>query len=288
VNESSATTEIDFGLDDMMPDASAEPAAVTTRPAAGDPDHNLEDWATQQLSKPIATSATVGVAFDIETGPQDDEALRALYTEPTFEEFAESCDKRWKPETVTAKYEESKGKGFEAFRDKAALSPLTGRIVAIGMLVLPAVDPFIAGSNVVCDATEKPILVDFWKQVQDWLDKKLTIVGHNIFSFDLPFLTMRSRFHSVDIPVDVVRFGGRYPSWNSRFVDTMQVVAFGDNHRFTKLDALAKFFGVGAKTEGVSGKDFAKLWTEDHARACEYLTNDVKITAAVAKKLMVF
>jgi hypothetical protein len=65
----------------------------------------------------------------------------------------------------------------------------------------------------------------------------------------------------------------------------MQVVAFGDSHRFTKLDALAKFFGVGQKTEGVSGKDFAKLWVEDHGKACEYLRNDVKITAAVARKL---
>ena len=55
--------------------------------------------------------------------------------------------------------------------------------------------------------------------------------------------------------------------------------------QFTSLNKLAEFFGVGAKTEGVSGKDFAKLWAEDHAKAVEYLSNDINLTVAVAKAM---
>ena len=271
----STDLEIDFGLDDILPE---------TDSPAPDPAHNLDDWAAQQLSKPPSQGFA---AFDIETSPQSDEALRKLYTEPTFEEFAESCDRRWKPDTVAAKYKEQEGKGFEAFRDRAALSPLTGRVVAIGWTADNLCQPQIIGSNVVCDATEKPMLVDFWELLKGWLDSKLTIVTHNGFGFDLPFLIMRSRYHNIDIPVDLMRSTGRYVNWNPLLIDTMQVVAFGDGRRFTKLDALAKFFGVGGKIEGVSGKDFHKLWQSDHAKACEYLRNDVAITAAVAKKLAV-
>jgi hypothetical protein len=57
---------------------------------------------------------------------------------------------------------------------------------------------------------------------------------------------------------------------------------------YVKLDLLAKFFGVGAKTEGVKGADFAKLWfgtKEEHAKAVEYHKNDLVITAAVARKM---
>src|ERR1017187_5626002 len=113
-------TEIDFGLDELPEIEQDKPAA-----AAPDPDHNLEDWAAAQLSK-----GTGGAVFDIETGGLADEELRKLYTEPTFEDFAANCDSRWKPETVAAKFEDSKAGAWAKFVDRAALSPLTGRVVA--------------------------------------------------------------------------------------------------------------------------------------------------------------
>ena len=110
-------------------------------------------------------------------------------------------------------------------------------------------------------------------------------MGHNIFSFDLPFLFMRSRLLRVEVPTGIVRIGGRYPDWNPKFCDTLVAAAFGDRAKFTNLNKLARFFGVGAKTEGVSGKDFAKLWADDHAKAVEYLSNDINLTVAVAKAM---
>ena len=70
--------EIDFGLEDIFGDA---------------PVGELEQWAAEQLmSKPSNLETKVGAAFDIETGTLDEDELRAMYAEPTWEEFSASCD----------------------------------------------------------------------------------------------------------------------------------------------------------------------------------------------------
>ena len=229
----------------------------------------------------------MSVVFDIETGPLSEEDLRKLYIEPTWEEFSVSCDQRWKEDTKKAKFEEAKVGGWAKFVDKAALDWATGRVVAIGYKEgSESVVILGTGAEPPFRATEAEMLNEFWCSCQDWIDEKQPIIGHNIFFFDLPFLTMRSVVNGVEVPPDVVTMGGRFPAWHRLFIDTMQVVGFGKSgsQAFTKLDKLGKFFGLGGKTEGVSGGDFHKLWfgsPEDHARAIEYLTRDVELTAAV-------
>jgi hypothetical protein len=73
------------------------------------------------------------IVWDIETGGLPEEELKKLYHEKSAEEFAADCDKRWKPETVTAKYEEYKVTAWAEFQERAALSAITGRVVAIGL-----------------------------------------------------------------------------------------------------------------------------------------------------------
>jgi hypothetical protein len=58
---------------------------------------------------------------------------------------------------------------------------------------------------------------------------------------------------------------------------------------------LGQFFGVGQKTEGIEGADFAKLWfgtmegmgtpAEQRAKAIEYNDQDLRLTAAIAEKM---
>jgi len=64
-----------------------------------------------------------------------------------------------------------------------------------------------------------------------------------------------------------------------------------------KLNTLGEFFGVGQKTEGVSGKDFSRLWNgqmpaeawgtpeQQRLKALEYNGTDLKLTAAIAAKM---
>ena len=61
---------------------------------------------------------STSIVWDIETGGLPEEELKKLYHEKTAEEFSADCDKRWKPETIAAKYEEYKVSGWEEFQER--------------------------------------------------------------------------------------------------------------------------------------------------------------------------
>jgi hypothetical protein len=174
-----------------------------------------------------------------------------------------------------------------AWLEKAALSPVTGRVLLIG--ILREEEPlFIYGAD------EAKNLQTFWVVVEDSINKKLPLIGHNSNAFDLLFLVRRSWYLGVSVPREVRQ--GRY--WYPLFRDTMEAWNCGGVSRdYVKLNLLGQFFGVGQKTEGVEGKDFSKLWfgqmpveqwgspAEQRAKAIEYNGQDLRLTAAVAAKM---
>lgn len=267
---------LSFDLGDIGEDT---PYSETILPMSAPPKsgpNELEEWAEAQVSG----AAPSAVHFDIETGPRPENELRALYHEKTLEEFAETCDKRWKPETVAVKYEEYKVKAWDEFVSRAALSPVTGRVLLISVLG----DKDKAPAIIANDENEPAMLYSFWILVEDWLANKTRIIGHNSNSFDLPFLVRRSWLLGVYVPREIRQ--GRY--WHPLFRDTMEWWACGARGEMTSLNTLGAFFGVGQKTKGVSGGDFAKLWfgtPEDRAKALEYAEQDVRLTAAIAAKM---
>ena len=245
----------------------------------------IETWAEKIADKACSHPDSEPAFYDIETGPRPEEEIRPFYHEKTFDEFEAGCDKRWKPETVEAKYVEYTVTGWGDFMEKAALSPVTGRVLVIGMLH-KGQPLFIDGPD------EAKNLQEFWVVVEDFLSKKTPLIGHNSNSFDLPFLVRRSWLLGVPVPREVRQ--GRY--WNPLFRDTMEQWSFGARE-YAKLDVLGQYFSVGQKTEGVAGKDFHKLWfgtmdvhkwgtpEEQRAKALEYSGQDVKLTAAIAAKM---
>lgn len=243
------------------------------------PATTLETWAEEQLAKSPPPSPGSGqLFFDIETGGRPDEELRSIYHEKTLEEFAATCDKRWKAETVAAKFEEYRVTAWQEFVRKAALSATTGRVLLIGTLNSGNFHGFGDISD-----NEAVILVTFWDLVTDALEAKLRIIGHNSNSFDLPFMVRRSWLLGVPVPREIRQ--GRY--WNPLFLDTMEAWSFGARE-YTSLNDIGRFFGVGQKTEGVKGGDFARLWfgtEEEHKQALDYNEQDLRLTAAIAEKM---
>lgn len=162
---------------------------------------------------------------------------------------------------------------------KAALSPLTGRVLAIGYYYTDGegspVD--VIGNGIL---TERDVIAAFWDVVEA-APEHTRIIGHNILNFDLPFLIQRSWILGVEVPRGVMN--GRF--FAPKFVDTMQIWACGKagSAGMTKLDTLAKAFGVGAKNG--SGAMFAELLEKDRAAAIEYLRNDVAMTYEVARRM---
>jgi hypothetical protein len=180
-NLNEAIFEIELGED-------IEPGPESSTKCNPDPDHDLDAWAEQQLSK-----ACTGIAFDIETGPLLEDQLRDMFQEKTFEEFAADCDQRWKPETKAAKYEEYKDEAWSEFVDRAALSAATGRVLIVGTLD--------RGSPLLFDQPdESAILSSFWSLAEQCLANKVPMVGHNSNGFDLPFMVRRSWTLGVPVP----------------------------------------------------------------------------------------
>jgi len=228
---------------------------------------------------------------DIETGGLPLEILQESYEQPTFEEFAENCDKRWKPETVQEKYEKSKESAWNDFVDKAALNAHTAEVLAIGFMDCDTLKHGILKQS--DKLNEAGLLVKFWTKYSECVKENRRMIGLNIFGFDLPMLVRRSMILGVEFPSSI-RQQRRY--WNSIFVDLRDDWILGQQFGQVKwsADFLARTLGVGAKTKAeidgieICGKNFGKLFrgSEDHRQAAlDYLANDLKIECLIAKRL---
>lgn len=293
----SSTTETDEDLEDFFAPA-PDPETLPSPQATAQP-------APASLSPSNAAHAVI---FDIETGPLPEAELwkvvapfdpASLKPFPAFDEsavktgnlkdaakIAEKIEAARAQHAVDTAAHNAKNATAEAdyiagVKDKAALSALTGRVLAIGYygthdgeVEVDVLHP----DNV----TEAAVLIRFWAYFEA-SDEHTRFIGHNIHGFDLPFLIQRSWLLGVEVPRGVIK--GRF--FSEKFVDTMAVWACGrqGSNGMAKLDDLAKAFGVGAKNG--SGAMFAELLEKDRTAALEYLKNDIAITYEVAKRMRV-
>jgi len=223
------------------------------------------------------------IVFDIETGPLAESELAAMV--PAFDPAEVKTGNIKDPEKVAAKIAEAEANHRRDFIDKAALDPLTGRVVAVGVMALDASGEagpsFARGGRffIIGHDDEAQTLREFWELTCGDMGRMNPMIGFNIFGFDLPFLFRRSWKHRVPIPLGLRR--GRY--WSDQVIDLRDCWQLGDRQARGSLDAVAKHLGVGAKTG--DGKAFAELWRSDRKQAEAYLRNDVELTAKVAEAL---
>lgn len=229
--------------------------------------------------------------WDIETGPGDWEKIESL-CQPKITGEPEEGKSRGKSVTKEDNYADWKA----ACIDKAALSPISGRVLAIG---LRRNGEFILLGNDTCDdAGEVDVLAKFWEMAETdfwatawdkWTPKASDPrwIGFNTSGFDLPFVVTRS---VMLVP------GFRFPTWlqeNGRYVHMW--LDLRDRWLLGKqlggpvrgnLDTMCRALGIPGKNG--SGAEFGRLWTNietrDQARA--YLENDIAMTAAAAERLL--
>ena len=82
-----------------------------------------------------ATKIMNTIVFDIETGPLPESELAAVM--PPFDPAEVKTGNLKDPEKVAAKIAEAEANHRRDFFDKAALDPLTGRVVAVGVMIVP-------------------------------------------------------------------------------------------------------------------------------------------------------
>jgi hypothetical protein len=212
------------------------------------------------------------IFFDIETGPLPESELAALL--PPFDPAEVKTGNIKDPEKIAAKIAEAEANHKRDFMDRAALDPLTGRVLAIGLI-----NAATGGFSVIGHDDEAKILAEFWDVCRGDKGRINQMVGFNTYQFDLPFLIRRSWKHRVPVPFGIRR--GRY--WDDHMIDLRDGWQLGDRQARGSLDAIAKHLGVGEKNG--DGKEFAALWLKDRAKAIEYLRNDLELTAKVAEVL---
>ena len=223
------------------------------------------------------------IVFDIETGPLPESELAAVM--PPFDPAEVKTGNLKDPDKVAAKIAEAEANHRRDFFDKAALDPLTGRVLAVGVLVCDAKGetpvPLAKSGrfSVISHVDEAQILREFWHLTRGEMGRLNPMVGFNIFGFDLPFLFRRSWKHRVVVPFGLRR--GRY--WGDHLIDLRDSWQLGDRQAKGSLDSVAKHLGVGAKNG--DGKAFAELWQSNRKQAEAYLRNDVELTALIADAL---
>lgn len=158
---------------------------------------------------------------------------------------------------------------------RAALSPLTGKIVAIGYKVPN-------GQQVLHVANEIELLEEFWNDYEKHAEKQGQMIGHNILGFDIPFIIRRSWANKIRVPATVQN--GRYLN-ERRFIDTMTAFQCGNRtEKFHSLDTVAKFMGFAGKTEAI-GAQFAEILATDPKRALAYLAADLQAVESIAERM---
>jgi hypothetical protein len=205
------------------------------------------------------------------------------------------------PEKIAAKIAEAEVSHRREFFERAALDPMTGRVLAIGVLIGPPhvpsasslrlsppgdervsvaeATPCAAEFRVIANDDEKQLLAEFWDVCRGQLAGGGPLVGFNIFQFDLPFLIRRSWKHRVPVPTGLRC--GRY--WNQDLIDLREAWQLGDRQARGSLDSVAKHLGVGQKNG--DGAEFSKLWASDRNQALGYLSNDLQLTARIGHVL---
>ena len=255
------------------------------------------------------------VIFDIETGPLPLDHLQAIL--PAFDpatlgkppgDFDEASvklgnlkdaakiqakidDAREKHAADAAafakKLETGESDHWSAILDRAALSAVTGQVVAIGYggqkrLYHYAIDGM----------SEAAVLKQFWAVYKSMRATSRKLVGFRIKQFDVPFIVQRSYILGVDVPGTILTPTGYL---DSSFVDLNDIWSAGNRFGGSPgaglgtLNTICKACGLVAKSEESTGAEFAQLiWSEseeDREKARRYLEADISATEALAERL---
>ncbi len=226
------------------------------------------------------------LVFDIETVGEDFDAI-----DDTTKEIM----------TWWLKKQSSGGPDYEAelkeLKEGLGFSPLTGSIVAIGVLDLERDKGcvyFQAPGETIADfeengikfkaLSEKEMLQQFW----DGAGKYQHFVTFNGRAFDVPFLMVRSAVHGVRPSKNLManRYTSLQPHDTKHFDLYDQLSFYSAVRKPGNLHLWCRVFGIDSpKADGVSGDNVKELFDDKRfVDIARYNVRDIKATAALYQK----
>ncbi len=216
------------------------------------------------------------IAFDIETMPRADAKAYLEPFDPASVKLGRMTDKDKIAATLTKARDDHESKHL----DRAALTPILGRVIAIGIMQTDDPKDFqmLFAEK---EEQEKDIIEEFWDFVKESVLKphrNTELTGWNIFGFDIPFLIKRSWKWEIKVPELLFSSWEARPYWSSSIRDGMKDFSLGVwEDRYCSLNVASKFLGYAGKSGEVTGKNWHEYALGDDRQrmlAREYLLND--------------
>ena len=179
---------------------------------------------------------------------------------------------------------------LEDLKNGLGFSPLTGEIVAIGVLDSEEDKGAVYYQNPdskeetdeagikLKPMTEKEMLEQFWKLCESYQE----FVSFNGMGFDVPFLMVRSAINGIRPSKNLM--SNRYlgsQKFDSKHVDLLDQLSFyGAVRRRGNLHLWCRAFGIKSpKEDGITGDDVGKLFSEKkYLEIARYNVGDIKST----------
>ena len=223
------------------------------------------------------------LTLDIETLPTTDEAVIA-----SLADSVKAPGTLKKPESIAAWMEENRESATAELVAKTSFDGLYGSIACI---CYQFDDSEVFSVDCVSSGDEMTMLEHFYSHVFDMVcteyhggvaSQNLTVCGHNIAGFDLPFLKHRSIILGVKPPVAMLKAMNAKP-WDTCIADTMLMWS-SDSQKRASMDKLCKAFGLEGKGD-FDGSMVAETWPVDPQKVIDYCKDDVRRTRAIYRRL---
>lgn len=214
--------------------------------------------------------------IDIETVPTTDQDV----IETLSAKIAAPANYK-KPESIAEWERENKPQAVKEAVAKTSFDGAFGRIVCICYAFDDGEVFSVHGDD------EKTLLEHFYSHVYDLStgvfqgytsDVPMTVIGHNVAGFDLPFLKHRSIINRVTPPAAILKAMNARP-WDNCIADTMLMWS-SDREKRAGMDKLCKVFGIAGKGD-FDGSMVADTWPVDPQKVVDYCCADVERTRAL-------
>lgn len=217
---------------------------------------------------------------DIETLPTTDPDVITAITEKI------TAPANYKKAESIAEWERENKPQFSADAvAKTSFDGMYGRICCICYAFDDGQVFSVSGDN------EASLLGQFYNHVYDQstnavggclTDVPVTVVGHNVAGFDLPFLKHRSIINRVTPPAAILKAMNARP-WDNCIADTMLMWST-DRDKRASMDKLCKALGIAGKGD-FDGSMVAATWPVDPQKVVDYCCADVERTRAMYYRL---
>jgi len=225
------------------------------------------------------------LVFDIETIGVDFDSL---------DKASQESLTRWiKKESDS---EEDYENALEELKNGLGFSPLTGEIVAIGVLDVDQNQGVVyfqapnknlkettEGGITYKPMTEKEMLESFWKGAMQYQE----FITFNGRAFDVPFIMIRSAVHGIKSTRNLMEGRYLYQQRSAKHIDLLdQLTFYGAVRKRGSLHLWSKAFGIKSpKEDGITGDEVGKLFKEEKfLEIAKYNAGDLKATKELYEK----